>query len=114
MNIQTQVYNWHKIFDSVDDAKEQVPQRQLKRFDIEGRAICFAHTSAGFFAINDICPHLGHSLSRGTTIYLNEVICPWHSYRYSLSKGKECDYRTRDAVIYPVEIRDDGIYVGLK
>jgi len=114
MEPQTPEYTWHKVFHSLEEAKEQVPQRHLKRFDIEGQAICFAHTFAGFFAITDVCPHLGHSLSRGTTNYLNEVICPWHSYRFDLEKGKECDYRTRNATTYPVDIRTDGIYIGLK
>lgn len=110
----SKTYSWHKVFNSEEEAKEQVPQRQLKRFDLDGNAICFAHTFAGFFAINDSCPHLGHSLSRGTTNYLNEVICPWHSYRYNLEKGKECDYRTRNAKTYPVEVRSDGVYIGIE
>lgn len=114
MEVEKQEYNWHKVFDSEQEAREQVPQRQLKQLIIDGHAICFAHTFAGFFAVGDACPHLGHSLSRGTTNYLNEVICPWHSYRYDLSQGKECDYRTRNATTYPVEQRADGIYIGLK
>lgn len=109
-----QDYNWHKVFDSIEEAKEQVPQRKLKQFKVEGRTICFAHTAVGFFGIEDACPHLGHSLSRGTTNYLNEVICPWHSYRYSLSSGKECDWRTRNAATYPVDVREDGVYIGIK
>ena len=107
-------YNWHKIFDSEEEARTQVPQRQMKLLVLEGKEICFAHTGAGYFALDDACPHLGHSLSRGTTNFLNEVICPWHSYRYSMTDGRECEFRTRKAVLHPVEMREDGVYVGIK
>lgn len=114
MSEPTATYTWHKVFASEQEAREQVALRQLFRLDVEGRAICFAHTPAGFFALDDACPHLGHTLSRGTTNYLNEVVCPWHSYRYNLESGKECEYRTRNAERHPVELRNDGVYIGIK
>lgn len=108
------IYTWHKVFSSEEEAKAQVAVRKLHLLEVDGRAICFARTAAGFFALDDACPHMGHALSRGTTNYLNEVICPWHSYRYSLESGRECDYRTRNAVLHPVELRSDGVYIGIK
>jgi nitrite reductase/ring-hydroxylating ferredoxin subunit len=106
-------YTWHKIFGSVAEAKEQVPVRKLRLLVVEGRNICFAHTATGFYALEDACPHLGYSLSKGTTNYLNEVICPWHSYRFSLTDGRECEFKSRKAVLFPVEIREDGVYIGI-
>ena len=79
----------------------------------DGLKICLAHTQTGFYAVADSCPHLGESLSKGTTNYLNEVVCPWHSYRYHLISGAECKNRTRDAQTFPVEVRADGLYIGL-
>ncbi|MCJ8167249.1 Rieske 2Fe-2S domain-containing protein [Pontibacter sp. E15-1] len=108
------LYTWHKIFSSEQEAKAQVALRQLLRLEVDGRTICLAHTAKGFFALDDACPHLGHSLSRGTTNYLNEVICPWHSYRFDLESGRECEYRTRNAVQHPIEFRDDGMYIGIR
>lgn len=107
-------YTWHKVFDSVAEAKEQVPLRKLRQLVLDGRSICFAHTASGFFALDDACPHLGYSLSKGTTNYLNEVVCPWHSYRYSMTDGRECDFRTRKAVLHRVELRDEGVFVGIQ
>ncbi|ARS36240.1 Rieske (2Fe-2S) protein [Pontibacter actiniarum] len=106
-------YTWHKVFASEAEAAQAVPQRKLRQLELGGRQVCFAHTQAGFFAVEDACPHLGYSLSRGNTNYLNEVICPWHSYRFNLQNGRECEYRSRNAVTYPVEVREDGVYVGL-
>ncbi|WP_347158143.1 Rieske (2Fe-2S) protein [Pontibacter chitinilyticus] len=106
-------YHWHRVFTSEAEAKASLPLRQMRQYELDGQEVCLAHTFAGFFALKDACPHLGHSLSKGTTNYLNEVICPWHSYRYNLASGRECDYRSRSAVTYPVEVRADGLYIGL-
>ncbi|MBX0335249.1 Rieske 2Fe-2S domain-containing protein [Pontibacter sp. HSC-14F20] len=107
-------YTWHKVFDSLAEAREQVPLRKLKQLVLDGRAVCFAHTPTGFFALDDVCPHLGYSLSKGTTNYLDEVICPWHSYRFSMRDGRECEFRTRKAVLHQVELREDGVFVGIE
>lgn len=112
-NTPTDKYNWHKVYASVEEATQTVPLRKLQKLEIDGRQICFAHTHAGFFAVDDACPHLGYSLSRGTTNYLNEVVCPWHSYRFNLQTGFECEYRSRNAKTHPVEVREDGIYIGI-
>lgn len=113
-HVKEKVYTWHKVFGSEEEAAKQVPLRKLQQLELEGKLLCFAHTAAGYFAVADACPHLGYSLSKGTTNYLNEVICPWHSYRFNLNSGRECDYRTRPAITYPVEVRPDGVYIGIE
>ncbi|WP_187264346.1 Rieske (2Fe-2S) protein [Pontibacter beigongshangensis] len=107
-------HTWYKIFESEADALKQVPLRQTRLLAVAGKEICLAHTAAGFVAIQDACPHMGSSLSRGNINYLNEIVCPWHSYRYNLQSGKECDYRTRNATIYPLEVREDGVFIELQ
>ena len=67
---------WVKIFDSEEEATQVVPVTKAKQLQINGRKICLAHTQTGFYAVADACPHLGESLSKGTTNYLNEVVCP--------------------------------------
>ena len=104
---------WLKIFDSEEAANEAVPLTKAKQLQLTGQKICLAHTQSGFYAVADACPHLGESLSKGTTNYLNEVVCPWHSYRYHLISGAECKNRTRDARTFPVENRADGINIGV-
>lgn len=80
---------------------------------VGARRICIAHTALGFAAVADTCPHLGESLSKGNTNYLNEVICPWHGYRFNLVHGQECEQRTEPLVVHKIELREDGLFLGI-
>ncbi len=101
----------HKLFSSLAEAKAAIPLSKAKLLELDGQQICLAHTPAGLFAVADTCTHLGESLSKGTTNYLNEIVCPWHSYRFSLSTGTECKYRSRNLKTYPLQQEEDGIYI---
>ncbi|ALI97960.1 Rieske (2Fe-2S) protein [Rufibacter tibetensis] len=102
---------WIKLFDSEDEAKKQIPVTRSIAVVAAGQEICIAHTPSGLFAVENLCPHLGDALSRGTTNYLNEIICPWHSYRFHLISGEECKGRTRPLKRFTLETREGGVYV---
>lgn len=104
---------WVKVFNTIQEAEKVVPMRSSKLILADNRKICLSHTQDGFFAIADTCPHLGESLSRGTVNYLGEVICPWHSYRYNLQNGFECENRSRKAATYQLKIEPDGVFIGI-
>ena len=104
---------WFKIFEDIKEAEKVVPLRSSTLILAGNRKICLAHTQDGFFAVDDNCPHLGESLSSGTVNFLGEVICPWHSYRYNLQSGLECEYRTRKAQTYSIKITEEGLFVGI-
>ncbi|WP_192821495.1 Rieske 2Fe-2S domain-containing protein [Rufibacter sp. LB8] len=104
---------WIKLFDSLAQAQAKIPVRKATAVVVQGQEICVAHTAAGFFAVENSCPHLGDALSRGTTNYLNEIVCPWHSYRFNLATGQECQHRTRPLKRFALEIREDGLYIEL-
>ncbi len=44
----------------------------------------------GYYAINDICPHMGALLSSGP-VEGKAVMCPWHAWRFSLCDGSWLD-----------------------
>jgi len=63
-----------------------------------------------YFAIDDTCPHMGDSLSRG---YVEKgiVTCPWHAWRFRLSDGAWADNPRIKIGSYPVRIMDGEIQV---
>jgi nitrite reductase/ring-hydroxylating ferredoxin subunit len=103
----------YRIFKSAEEASQRIPLNSLVKISVAGKMIFMAHTPKGFFAGDDACPHRGGSLSKGTLNYLNEVICPLHSYRYNLQYGTETSQRSADLVLYAVETKDDGVYVTI-
>ncbi len=105
----------HKLFNSLTEAEQALPLGKPQKLWVMGRAdaICLIRNRAGIFAVSDVCPHLGESLSKGTTNYLNEVVCPWHSYRFSLVNGQECNNRTTNLKTYTIDLRPDGVYLQL-
>lgn len=104
---------WYKVIDSSSEALRRIPRGKLQLVQVGKRRICVAHTDQGFSAVADTCPHLGESLSKGHTNYLNEVICPWHGYRFNLVHGDECEGRTAPLEVHKIELREDGLFLGL-
>lgn len=64
-----------------------------------------------FFAINDLCPHMGASLSAGHVEGCT-VTCPWHAWRFSVDDGTWCDNRRLKIDTYEVKIIDDEVWVS--
>ena len=64
-----------------------------------------------YFAINDLCPHMGASLGAG---YLDEegaVTCPWHAWRFNVCNGTWCDNPRLKTDTFEVRVEGDEIQV---
>ncbi len=104
---------YYKLFNSLAEAERVISIGESRQVNAGGKFICLSRTKSGFFAIADECPHLGASLSKGTLNEWNEVICPWHSYRYNLKSGLECQNRSADLRLFEVKIDEDGFSIGV-
>src|SRR5262249_37239804 len=65
-----------------------------------------------YWAIDDVCPHMGASLSQGY-VENGVVTCPWHAWRFRLADGAWMDYlkgKTRLGC-YPVRVQGDEVQV---
>ncbi len=103
---------WYKVFPTLEAANETIPQRTAKLVLIGDHRICLANTNKGFRAIQDHCPHNGEALHKGKFNFLDEIICPWHGYRFDLSSGREGDGKCSEAKIYPVKA-EGGLFIGI-
>ncbi len=105
---------WHKLFESVTDANMQVPEGRVFTILVNNKKICVAHTPEGFFAIQDKCPHNGASLGNGFCTAQGSIVCPVHRYSFDLKTGRATSGGGDAARTYPLETRDDGIYIGFE
>jgi 3-phenylpropionate/trans-cinnamate dioxygenase ferredoxin subunit len=104
---------WVKLFKSSQEAEMVVPSGKSRTIKIGATKVCLVHGEQKWYAIENDCPHLGDSLAKGTLNHQEEIICPWHSYRFSLISGREAQQRCRDAHIYPLREEKDGFFIGL-
>jgi nitrite reductase/ring-hydroxylating ferredoxin subunit len=108
------VYHWIKIFESAESLENNVPLNGKQLVVAKGKKIIVACTSDGYTAVQDRCPHNGASLSGGYCTPEGEVVCPLHRYRFNLNTGKATAGGSYTLETYPLQIKTDGVFVGIK
>jgi nitrite reductase/ring-hydroxylating ferredoxin subunit len=105
---------WFLVFESQQQAVEKVPLHQSILVRAGDLRICIAHTPTGFFAVDDTCTHQNAYLHKGTINEAEEIICPWHQFRFSLQTGEETSgHNCRSLRTYPLEWRNEGLFICL-
>lgn len=90
----------------VDDVKEG----ESKTVALGNKLIALFRTEGQYYAIDDVCPHMGASLSGG---YVEQkvVTCPWHAWRFRLTDGAWADNPRLKIGCYAVRVEGDAIQV---
>jgi nitrite reductase (NADH) small subunit len=81
-----------------------------KTVDIDNKLVAVFLHQGQYFAIDDVCPHMGASLSGGY-VENGSVTCPWHAWRFRLSDGAWADYLKIKIGCYAVRVVGDEIQV---
>lgn len=106
------LYNWYKIAGSVKDI---VPGTNgLALVNVNGKDVCISVHEDEVLACAAKCPHAGAPLAEGYRDKLGNIVCPLHGYKFNLGNGRNVSGEGYFLVTYPVEQREDGIFVGLK
>ncbi|HEX8608544.1 MAG TPA: Rieske (2Fe-2S) protein [Pedobacter sp.] len=99
--------NWIKVNDPIPS------EDFVKQIKLEGKTLCLVKEQSKLYAIENSCPHAGGILSGGWCKNGN-IICPIHRWEYSLENGRGAQGQGDYVNTYPVDIREDGTYIGLK
>nr|WP_294903249.1 Rieske 2Fe-2S domain-containing protein [uncultured Lacibacter sp.] len=105
-------YNWIKVAETADDFFWQ--ENHLCEIQVKGKTICIAKHGAEVLACTHKCPHAGGHLADGYVDALGNIVCPLHRYKFSLLNGRNTTGEGYYLKTYPVETRDDGIYIGIE
>ena len=84
----------------------------IKRVKAGGKTICLIGYENEVFALSAKCPHAGGDLTQGWCKE-GKLICPLHRYSFDLRTGKGSEGQNDYIDSYPVEIKDDSIYIGI-
>lgn len=90
----------------------EIPEGQIREFQVGGKAVAIANVSGKLFAINSVCLHHGGPLGEGD-LEGSLVSCPWHGWQYDVTTGRLVQQPDSGVQCYAVEVRDGAIFVDL-
>lgn len=103
---------WFKVFSSVDKAEASLPLNKPVKVDLDSEMLCMIRTPKGFFAFEEKCPHAKAPLIDSWADEEGNLICPYHRYKFDLVTGFEKTCGGNALRRYPIEVRDDGVFIG--
>ena len=92
---------------------EELPEGRAKSVSCGRKTVCLTHINGQYGALDNRCPHQGGPLGDGT-IEKGVLRCPWHGWDYDPITGRSVGPYDDGVETFSVEVRDDGVYVGIE
>jgi 3-phenylpropionate/trans-cinnamate dioxygenase ferredoxin subunit len=105
-------YKWHKVAEYISEIN--FTENNIGIAELKGKNICIGKYREGLFAFAYKCPHAGGILADGHIDALGNVVCPLHRYKYNLQNGRNVSGEGYYLKHWPVEIREEGVFVGVE
>lgn len=97
---------WERVLDS-----DELEEGRVKPVTCRGATVCMTRFEGTYAALDNRCPHQGGPLGEGS-IENGWLRCPWHGWDFHPTTGKAPGGFDDGIDTFPVEERDDGIYVA--
>ena len=81
---------------------------------VAGKQVCIAKVNDTLYACSSKCPHAGGTIADGFIDASNNIVCPVHRYKFNLQNGRNVSGEGFYLKIYPVDQREDGVYIGIE
>ncbi len=92
---------------------QEVPAGKSKQVKMGNKTLALFNVEGTIRAIDDTCPHRGAPLWEGV-VAGDEVTCPWHAARFSLSSGIAlCPPARGGVACYKVQVVGDEVQVEI-
>lgn len=91
-----------KVTDFEDGQGRAVP--------IDGRMVAVFRQGDSWYAIDDLCPHMGASLAEGH-VDGETVTCPWHAWRFCIKDGAWEDNPRTKVDCFDIKVEGDEVLV---
>ena len=97
-------------FVKVAETKDIQPS-SMKAVDLEEERVCIVNIEGNYYAIGNVCTHMGGPLNEGT-LEGYDVECPWHGSKFDVRTGEPIRPPARQAIpIYEVKVENNNILV---
>ena len=92
-------------------AADDVPRLEGRRVVVNGFHLAVFNTEHGFYAICDVCPHMGGPLSDGD-VAATTVSCPLHARKIELTTGQVKNDDLSRVLTFPIKVEDGKILLN--
>ena len=105
------------VTEPTDDWHEALPLQRMHQVSaqvvkLQGKQIAVFMHQGQLHACNNRCPHEGFPLVEGSLDAGCVLTCQWHNWKFDLTSGANL-YGGDALRIYPVQVRDDAVWVNL-
>ncbi len=109
-----QELNWHHVADL-----DELPPGRVMTVTAGVHSMALTNIDGEYTAMDNRCPHQGGPLGEGSIEIGAQgecwLRCPWHGWDFDPKTGRPPGgHEDSGQTLYPIEVRDDGIYVGLE
>jgi nitrite reductase/ring-hydroxylating ferredoxin subunit len=114
MNSGNKQLNWFRVAEL-----DELPDGRVKTVTASIHTMALTHVDGVYSAMENRCPHQGGPLGEGS-IEVGEdgqcwLRCPWHGWDFDPKTGlPPGGHEDTGQQMFPVEVREDGIYVGIE
>jgi len=91
----------------------EVQKKGLVSANVGNRVVALVWHQDQIYAVDNRCPHMGFPMDRGS-LRNGILTCHWHHARFDLQTGGTFDLWADDVPAFPVEIRDDTVWVDVE
>ena len=106
----TKEYNWEFVADSVEQLG--FGKYDIVQAEIGERTICIARHKDQLYGFQSKCPHAGAKMVMGYIDAQGNAVCPLHRFKFALRNGYNVTGEGYNMKTFPIELREDGLYVG--
>jgi pyruvate oxidase len=104
---------WYRVADT-----SEVSPGRVKTVTAGTHSMALTNIDGEFTAMDNRCPHQGGPLGEGSIEVGGDgqcwLRCPWHGWDFDPKTGlSPGGHEDSGQSLYPLEVRDDGIYVGM-
>ena len=114
MQKHDETLQWHRVADL-----DELPTGRVKTVTAGTRSMALTHIDGEYAAMDNRCPHQGGPLGEGSIEIGGDgqcwLRCPWHGWDFDPKTGlPPGGHEDSGQALFPVDVREDGIYVGLE
>lgn len=104
-------HTWHKVAEHINEL--EFSGNDIAVVKVDGKKVCIGRFNDQVFAFAYKCPHAGGIMADGYIDALGNVVCPLHRYKYDMKNGRNVTGEGYFLKHWPIEQREDGVFVGL-